>query len=126
MKRKIIETAQAPRAIGPYHQAVQVDSLLFVSGQIALNPETGDVIPGGIREQTRQVLENLRAILNAAGGSLGNVVKTTVYLSNLDDFAAMNEVYAEYFAQQPPARATVEVSRLPKEVSIEIEAIAYI
>ncbi len=124
MVRRTIATDRAPRAIGPYVQAVQVGEWVFVSGQIALDPETGDLVPGGIEEQTERVLQNLRAILEAAGSSLEKVVKTTVYLADLNDFAKMNEVYARYFPGEKPARATVEVSRLPRDARIEMDAIA--
>ncbi len=122
--REIIETKNAPAPIGPYSQAVQANGFLFVSGQIPVRPETGSVVEGGIAAQTHQVMKNLQAILNAAGTGLENVVRTTVYLSNLDDFSGFNEVYGEYFADVKPARATVQVSRLPKGVLVEIEAIA--
>jgi len=124
MQRRTITTDRAPRAIGPYVQAVQVGEWIFVSGQIALDPETGELVPGGIEEQTERVLQNLRAILEAAGSSLEKVVKTTVYLMDLNDFPKMNEVYARYFPGEKPARATVEVSRLPRDARIEMEAIA--
>jgi 2-iminobutanoate/2-iminopropanoate deaminase len=122
--RRTIATDRAPRAIGPYVQAVQVGEWIFVSGQIALDPKTGDLVAGGIEEQTERVLQNLRAILEAAGSSLEKVVKTTVYLVDLNDFAKMNEVYARYFPEEKPARATVEVSRLPRDARIEMDAIA--
>jgi 2-iminobutanoate/2-iminopropanoate deaminase len=122
--REIIETDKAPLPIGPYSQAVKVKSLVFVSGQIPVRPETGQVVEGGIEPQTHQVLKNLSAVLNKAGSGLGQVVKTTVFLKNLDDFSAFNRVYEEYFREAKPARATVEVARLPKEVLVEIEAIA--
>jgi len=124
MQRRTITTDRAPRAIGPYVQAVQVGEWIFVSGQIALDPETGELVPGGIEEQTERVLQNLRAILEAAGSSLEKVVKTTVYLMDLNDFPKMNEVYARYFPGEKPARATVEVSRLPRDARIEMDAIA--
>ncbi|GBC77731.1 2-iminobutanoate/2-iminopropanoate deaminase [bacterium HR08] len=124
MMRRTIATDRAPRAIGPYVQAVQVGEWIFVSGQIALDPETGDLVPGGIEEQTECVLRNIRAILEAAGSSLEKVVKTTVYLADLNDFSKMNEVYARYFPGEKPARATVEVSRLPRDARIEMDAIA--
>lgn len=130
--RKMISTGRAPAAIGPYSQAVQVGEMVFTSGQVALDPATGVLIAGGIREQTTRVLDNLAAVLEAAGLDLTNVVKTTVFLKNMSDFAAMNEVYARYFAPQaagaqgvaPPARSTVEVARLPKDALVEIEVIA--
>ncbi|HEY8343118.1 MAG TPA: RidA family protein [Calditerricola sp.] len=118
-----IHTDKAPAAIGPYAQAVRVGNLLFTSGQIPLRPD-GTLVEGGIAEQTKQVLENLRAIVEAAGGTLANVVKTTVYLRDMNEFAAMNEMYAQYFGEHRPARSTVQVARLPKDVAVEIEAIA--
>ncbi|MCS7316156.1 MAG: RidA family protein [Bryobacterales bacterium] len=122
--KQIVVTEGAPRAIGPYSQAVICGGLVFVSGQIPLDPATGELIEGDVAAQTGRVLENLRAILEASGSSLERVLKTTVYLADLNDFAAMNEVYARYFPSEPPARATVEVSRLPRGARIEIEAIA--
>ena len=122
-----IETTSAPAAIGPYTQAVRVGDMLFTSGQIPTDPATGVFVPGGIKEQTTQVLENMKAILGHAGISLVHVVKTTVFLKNMSDFAAMNEVYAKYFATPgaiPPARSTVQVAGLPKDALIEIECIA--
>jgi len=122
--KKIISTDNAPAAIGPYSQAVAANGFVFLSGQIPLDPASGQLIAGGIREQTRRVLENLKAVLTASGSSLGQVVKTTVYLKDMGEFAAMNEVYSEYFTDQPPARATVEAARLPKDVRVEIDCIA--
>lgn len=122
--KQIVTTPGAPRAIGPYSQAVRSGGLLFVSGQIPLDPESGQMVEGGAAEQTARVLENLKAILEAAGSSLGRVLKTTVYLKDLGDFAAMNEVYARYFPGEAPARATLEVARLPREARVEIEAVA--
>lgn len=122
--KKIISTEKAPKAIGPYNQAIEANGLVFVSGQIPLLPETGDIIEGGIEEQTHQVLKNLSAVLEAAGCNLENVVKTTCFLKSMDDFVAMNKVYAEYFKENQPARAAVEVCRLPKDVIIEIECVA--
>jgi 2-iminobutanoate/2-iminopropanoate deaminase len=122
-----ISTPNAPAAIGPYSQAVRSADFLFTSGQIAIDPATGQVIAGGIVEQTHQVFENLKAILNAAGAGLSQVVKTQVFLKDMNDFAAMNSVYSAYLASDgtvPPARSTVEVARLPKDVLIEIEVIA--
>ena len=127
--RSIIATNEAPRAIGPDSQAVRTGSLLFTSGQIALDPETQQVVADGIAEQTGQVFANLKAILEAGGSSFAQVVKATVFLKNFDDFAAMNAIYAEHLAaggSQPPARTTVEVSRLPKDVLIEIELVALV
>jgi 2-iminobutanoate/2-iminopropanoate deaminase len=122
-----IHTKDAPAAIGPYSQAVRVGDLLFTSGQVALDPSSGVIVPGGIAEQTTRVLDNLSAVLAAAGSSLRNVVKTVVFLKNIGDFAAMNEIYGKYFAPDgvvPPARSTVEVARLPKDALVEIEVIA--
>jgi 2-iminobutanoate/2-iminopropanoate deaminase len=122
--REIISTDRAPRAIGPYSQAVRAQGLVFVSGQIAIDPATGAVTEGGVVEQTERVLENIKAILEAAGSSLEKVLRTTVYLQSMSDFKAMNEVYARYFPKDPPARSTVEVSRLPRDVRIEMDVIA--
>jgi 2-iminobutanoate/2-iminopropanoate deaminase len=122
--REIIQTAKAPAPIGPYSQAIRADGLVFVSGQIPVDPATGRIIEAGIEAQTHQVMKNLSAILAAAETGLENVVKTTVFLSNLDDFPDFNRVYGEYFADTKPARATVQVARLPKEVLVEVEAIA--
>jgi 2-iminobutanoate/2-iminopropanoate deaminase len=127
--RIVIATNEAPKAIGPYSQAVRMGSLLFTSGQIALHPETQQMIAGGIAEQTAQVFTNLKAILEAGGSSFAQVVKATVFLKNFDDFAAMNAVYAEHLAaggNPPPARTTVEVSRLPKDALIEVELVALV
>jgi 2-iminobutanoate/2-iminopropanoate deaminase len=123
MSKSIIKTPNAPEAIGPYSQAVKSGSFLFVSGQIPINPKTGN-ITGDIKEQTRQSLENLKAVLLAAGSSLPDVLKTTVFLKNLDDFSGMNDVYREYFPKDAPARSTVEVSRIPRGALVEIEALA--
>ena len=122
--RKIIETKNAPAPIGPYSQAVCANGFLFVSGQIPVQPDTGAVAGTEITAQTRQVMQNLTAILEAAGSGLDRVVKTTVFLASLDDFPGFNQVYGEYFGAVKPARATVEVARLPKEVLVEVEAIA--
>ncbi len=125
MPHEIVTTDRAPRAIGPYSQAVvAAGGWIFCSGQIPLDPATGAVVAGGIAEQTRRVLENLRAVLEAAGASLADVVKTTVYLKDLGEFQAMNETYARFFPERPPARATVEVARLPKDVRVEIDCVA--
>ncbi len=124
MHKKTITTKEAPEAIGPYSQAVCANGFVFISGQIPLDAKTGQIITGDIKKQTRVVLENAKAILLAAGSSFLQVVKTTVYLKSMNDFAAMNEIYAEYFSESLPARATVEVSRLPKDVAIEIDVIA--
>ena len=121
--REIISTESAPAAIGPYSQAVRYDNLLFMSGQIPLDPESGEVVEGNIEVQTRRVLENLKAILEAGGMELHHVLKCTCFLKNMEDFPAFNTVYSEYFSDILPARETVEVSRLPKDVLVEISAI---
>ncbi|AAL80792.1 deaminase [Pyrococcus furiosus DSM 3638] len=123
--KEVIFAENAPKPIGPYSQAIKAGNFLFIAGQIPIDPKTGEIVKGDIKAQTRQVLENIKAILEAAGYSLTDVVKVTVYLKDMNDFAKMNEVYAEYFGESKPARAAVEVSRLPKDVLIEIEAIAY-
>ena len=125
MERDIVHTQNAPAAVGPYSQAVRAGRLLFTAGQIPLRPD-GTLLDGDVRAQTRQVLTNLRAVLEAGGSSLSHVVKCTCFLKDMDDFAAMNEVYAEFFGDAPPARSAVQVARLPKDVAIEIEAIAIV
>jgi 2-iminobutanoate/2-iminopropanoate deaminase len=122
--KKIVNTRKAPQAIGPYNQAIEANGLVFVSGQIPLNPENGEIAGDSIESQTRQVLKNIIAVLAAAGCNLSHVVKTTCYLKSMDNFTSMNDVYAEYFTENQPARAAIEVSRLPKDVLIEIDAIA--
>ncbi len=124
MRKKIISTNKAPQAIGPYSQAVRFDNLLFVSGQIPIEPESGEILKENIKEQTKQILENLNSVLTAGGSSLNNVLRTTIFLTNLDDYAAVNEMYAQFFGESQPARSTVQVSRLPMDVQIEIDAIA--
>ena len=124
MAKTVISTAAAPAAIGPYSQAIRTGNLLFVSGQIPLDPTSGQIVGDDIQAQTRQVLKNLSAILEAAGSDLSRAVKTTVFLRDLGEFAAMNEVYAEFFGHQPPARATVQVARLPRDVAVEIDLVA--
>ena len=124
--KEIIQTNSAPQAIGPYSQAVRLGDLLFTSGQIPLDPQTGEFVAGGITEQTEQVLKNLAAVLEAGGAQLSRVVKTTVFLAEMGDFAAMNEVYARYFREQPPARSTVQAARLPRGARVEIEAVAWV
>ena len=119
-----VKTKKAPQAIGPYSQAVRTGDMLFCSGQIPLDPSTGELQAGSVADQTKLVLQNLGAVLEAGGCSFSSVVKTTIFLSSMDDFAAVNEVYATFFTENPPARATVEVSRLPKDVLVEIDAIA--
>ncbi|HEY9777951.1 MAG TPA: RidA family protein [Planktothrix sp.] len=121
---QVVATDQAPKAIGPYSQAIKCNGMIFVSGQIPLEPSSGQLVTGTIGEQARRVLTNISAILQEGGSSLDRVVKTTVYLKDMNDFEAMNAVYAEFFSSTKPARATVQVSRLPKDVSIEIDAIA--
>jgi 2-iminobutanoate/2-iminopropanoate deaminase len=121
---KIISTASAPAAIGPYSQAVISQGFAFLSGQIPLDPASGQIVAGDIAQQTERVLENLKAVLDACGSTLARVVKTTVYLKDMGEFARMNEVYARYFAENPPARATVEAARLPRDVRVEIDCIA--
>jgi 2-iminobutanoate/2-iminopropanoate deaminase len=121
-----ISTPDAPGAIGPYSQALAAGDFLFLSGQIAINPATGQVVEGGVVEQTHQVLKNLGAVLKAAGSSYAQVVKTTVYLQDMADFAAMNEVYGTYFAAPAPARATIQAAALPRNVRVEIDAVAYL
>lgn len=122
--KKEIATDNAPKAIGPYSQGIMYGDLIFASGQIPVNPANGE-IPAGIKEQTKQVLENVSAILKSAGSSIENVIKTTVFIKNMNDFAEMNAVYETYFTKPFPARSTVEVARLPKDVLVEIEVIAY-
>ena len=122
--KQVIHTDKAPAAIGPYSQAIQIGQLLFTSGQVPIDPETGAIVEGGIQEQARQSLNNIKAILNAAGINMGAVVKTTVFLQDMNDFAAMNEVYAQFFQEPYPARSAVQVGRLPKDALVEIEAIA--
>jgi 2-iminobutanoate/2-iminopropanoate deaminase len=126
MRRESISTRNAPAAIGPYAQAIKAGGLLFVSGQIPLDPATGELVRGGIQTEARQVLNNLKAILEAGGSSLENVVKTTVFIAEMNQFTTINEIYAEYFRSDPPARACVEVARLPKDVQVEIEAVAIV
>ena len=122
--KQVIHTDKAPAAIGPYSQAIQIGQLLFTSGQVPIDPEPGAFVVGGILELARQSLNNIKAILNAAGTNMGAVVKTTVFLQDMNDFAAMNEVYAQFFQEPYPARSAVQVGRLPKDALVEIEAIA--
>lgn len=124
MQHQVIHTDQAPKAIGPYSQAIRVGEFVFCAGQAALDPATGNLLAGGIEAETRQVLQNLSAVLQAAGTSLSHAVKTTVFLLDMNDFAKMNAVYAEFFPSNPPARSTVQVARLPKDARVEIEVIA--
>ena len=122
--KEIISTSNAPSAIGPYSQAVKAGNLLFISGQVPLDPATGEVVEGDITVQTHRVLDNVKAILTEAGADFSNVVKTTVFLKDMNDFVPMNRVYAEYYPENCPARSAVQVARLPKDVSVEIETIA--
>jgi 2-iminobutanoate/2-iminopropanoate deaminase len=122
--KDVISTGQAPRAIGPYSQAIRANGLVFLSGQVAFDPATGYLVEGGVTSQTARVMENLKAVLEAAGSSLDKVVKTTVYLKSMEDFGKMNEIYGRYFPKDPPARSTVEVARLPRDVRVEIDIIA--
>ncbi len=123
-KKKVISTTNAPAAIGPYSQAIEINNMIYTSGVIPINPEDGNIVEGDIKVQAERVLKSLSALLNDCGTSLDNVVKTTVFIKNMNDFAALNEVYARYFTNNCPARSCVEVARLPKDVLIEIEAIA--
>ena len=122
--RSTVHTDDAPRAIGPYSQAVRAGGFVFCSGQLALDPDTGQLVQGDTKAQTNRALQNIRAVLEAAGSSLEKVVRTTVYLANMNDFGMMNEMYMSFFRENPPARSTVEVSRLPREARVEIDAIA--
>jgi 2-iminobutanoate/2-iminopropanoate deaminase len=124
MKKKVIQTEKAPKAIGPYSQAVKAGNLLFLSGQIPIDPKTGELVNGDIRQQTRQALENIKEILESQKLAMGDVVKVTIFLKDIGNFNQVNEVYATYFPFLPPARSTVEVARLPRDANIEIEAIA--
>ena len=126
MDKKVIQTAMAPKAIGPYSQAIQAGGFLFLSGQIPLDPKTGELVKGDIRQQTRQVLENIKGVLDSEKLVMKDVVKVTIFLKNIGNFNQVNEVYATYFPSSPPARSTVEVAKLPRDAEIEIEAIALI
>lgn len=126
MNKQIINTDKAPAAIGPYNQSVKVGNLLFISGQIALDPSSGQLIQGSVQDEAHRVMQNLEAILTAAGTSFTNVAKSTIFLKNMDDFAAVNEIYASYFTSDFPARETVEVSKLPRNVNVEISMIAVV
>ncbi|MCX7977953.1 MAG: RidA family protein [Bdellovibrionaceae bacterium] len=125
MRKEIIQTPKAPAAVGPYSQAVRIGDFLFCSGQIAIRPETNEVLCGSVEEQTEQVLKNIKAVLAAAGMTFENIVKTTIFLTDMNDFAKVNEIYARAFTSAPPARSTVAVSALPKGVNVEIEVIAH-
>lgn len=124
--KEIVNTSNAPSAIGPYSQAIKINKMVYLSGQIAIDPKTQKLIDGDIETQTKRVLDNLKAVVNAAGSSLENVVKTTIYLTDIDDFPRVNEIYASYFSSGRPARSTICVARLPKDAKIEIDAIAEI
>jgi 2-iminobutanoate/2-iminopropanoate deaminase len=124
--REVIATDHGPKAIGPYSQAIRANGFVFVSGQVAIDPATQQVVGGDVTAQTKRVMENLEGILRAAGSEFGKVVRSTVFLKNMGDFAAMNEVYGTYFSSAPPARSTVEVTRLPKDVLVEIDVIALV
>ncbi len=126
MQKKVVQTNKAPKAIGPYSQAIRTEEMIYTAGQTGLEPATGELIAGGVEEQTRQVLNNIRNVLEAAGSSLEHVVKTTVFLKDMNDFAKMNSIYAEYFGENPPARSTIAVAALPKGGLVEIEAVALI
>ena len=124
--REVISTDKAPGAIGPYSQAIKTEALVFCSGQIPIDPVTGEFVSSDVAEQTEQVLKNLTAVLEAAGSNLGSVVKTTVFLADMNDFTAMNDVYGRYFAENKPARATVQAARLPRDARVEIDCIAVV
>ena len=126
MEKRVIQTEKAPKAMGPYSQAIQAGNLIFISGQIPLDPATGELVKGDIRQQTQQVLENIKGILESQEIKMEDVVKATIFLKDMGNFNQVNEVYATYFSSFPPARSTVEVTRLPRDVEIEIEAIAVI
>ena len=125
MEKSVISTKNAPAAIGPYSQAIKVGNFVFVSGQIPIIPATGEILRGDIKLQTKQVLENLKNILDAAGSCIDNVVKTTVFMKDLNDYTAINDVYKEFFSNKPPARAAIQAARLPRDVGVEIEAVAF-
>lgn len=126
MKKEILISEKAPEAIGPYSVGVRIGNFIFTAGQIGIDPETGELVPGGIESETEQVLRNLRNILQEAGGGLHAVVKTTVFLQDMDDFVRMNNIYANFFTENFPARSTVQVAQLPKGAAVEIEAIAFL
>ena len=122
--KEAVHTDRAPNPIGPYSQGIRANGFIFLSGQVALDPKSGELISGDVRQQTERTLENLKGVLEAAGANLNHVVKVTIFLKNMGDFAGMNEIYARYFPKLPPARSTVEVARLPKDALVEIELIA--
>ncbi len=125
MEKAVIATEKAPAAIGPYSQAIRIGNMVFLSGQIPLHPVTGEMVKGDIKAQTRQVLENVKCILEAAGSSLDQVAKTTIFMKDLNDYAAVNAVYQEFFPNKPPARAAIQAARLPRDAVVEIETIAF-
>jgi len=126
MKRIVVHTDKAPKAIGPYSQAIRTDSMIYTAGQTGLDPVTGELVAGGVEEQTRQVLTNLQNVIEAAGSTLAHVVKTTVFLKDMNDFPKLNAIYAEFFGENPPARSTVAVAALPKGGLVEIEAVVLV
>lgn len=126
MKKEIIQTSKAPTAVGPYSQAIKIGDFIFTSGQIPFDPETNELVGEDIESQTRQVFQNVAAVLEAAGATLDDIVKTTIFMKNMNQFERVNEIYGEYFTENPPARSTVEAARLPKDISIELEVIAVI
>jgi len=126
MKRTVVHTDKAPKAIGPYSQAIRTDSMIYTAGQTGLDPVTGELVAGGVEGQTRQVLMNLQNVIEAAGSTIGHVVKTTVFLKDMNDFPKMNAIYAEFFGENPPARSTVAVAALPKGGLVEIEAVVLV
>jgi 2-iminobutanoate/2-iminopropanoate deaminase len=126
MKKNVVHTEKAPKAIGPYSQAIRTESMIYTAGQIGLDPATGELVAGGVEEQTRQVLLNITSVVEAAGSTLANVVKTTVFLKDMNDFSKMNPIYAEFFGENPPARSTVAVAGLPKGGLVEVEVVALI
>lgn len=126
MEKKVVQTDKAPKAIGPYSQAIRTDLLLYTAGQVGLDPATGELVSNSVEEQTRQVLKNLQNVLEAGGSSLKQVVKTTVFLKDMNDFTKMNSIYTDFFGENPPARSTVAVAGLPKGALVEIEAVALV
>ncbi len=126
MNRTVVHTDKAPKAIGPYSQAIRTETMIYTAGQTGLDPATGELVAGGVEAQTRQVLVNLKNVIEAAGSSIGNVVKTTVFLTDMSDFPKMNAIYAEFFGENPPARSTVAVAGLPKGGVVEIEAVVLV
>lgn len=125
MKKKV-ESKGAPRAIGPYSQAIKIGNLLFISGQIGIDPATGELVKGGVEEEVKRVMENIKAILHEASATFDNVIKTTIFLKDINDFSRVNEIYSRYFSENPPARSTIGVSQIPRGANVEIEAIAWV